>query len=349
VTTEASAAPMNLRADAEIEEILADPRTGRAAIRAVDLHTHFVPAAYRAALAAAGVTHPDGYQAGVPAWSARDHLDQMDHLGIETSLVSISSPGPDLGPVTDTTAVARSANEAGARLAADHPGRFGFLATLPLPDVDASLKVIEESFDQFGTRGVALLTHTRGVYLGDQRLEPVMAELGRRRAVVLVHPTEPACLVPGVMEGWSRTMFEFFFDTTRAVTNLIFAGVLERHPGIRLVIPHAGAAIPALAQRIQRNVLRANRANRAGRPVPDYLETLRRCYFDVAGSVLPYQLASLRLLVPDANVLYGSDFPFTGHALGAELNADLRGSEQLSLTDKRAFLRDNALRLLSDD
>nr|WP_323186232.1 amidohydrolase family protein [Streptomyces sp. NBC_01373] len=75
----------------------------------------------------------------------------------------------------------------------DHLGRFGTFVSLPLPDVDGSLEEIGFAFDELDADGVALQSHTHGVYLGDQRLDPVFAELDRRRAVVFLHPTSPVC------------------------------------------------------------------------------------------------------------------------------------------------------------
>ncbi|WP_284981580.1 amidohydrolase family protein [Arthrobacter sp. efr-133-TYG-118] len=336
---------MNRFSDAQNEARMSRGAANRDILKAIDVHTHYVPQGYRDALARAGITHPDGFHGGIPAWSDEAQLAQMDRFGIETAIVSLSTPGVRLAGV-DTAAVARSANEAGAGLAATYPGRFGFLAALPVPDVEASLAEIAYAFDEFGAWGVSLLTHTEGVYLGDPRLEPIMEELGRRNARLLIHPTEPAVVVPGVMNEWSRSMYEFFFDSTRAITNLIFSGTLSRHPGIRVIIPHAGAAIPALAQRIERNVWRANSGlSYDAERIPGYIETLERCYFDLAGSVLPHQIASLQALVPDTNIVYGSDFPFTNTPMGAELNADLRGTDLLTSDQKRAYLRDNAIRL----
>ena len=96
---------------------------------------------------------------------------------------------------------------------------------------------------------VAVLTNVGGVYLGDASLEPVMAELHRRRAVVFIHPTSPACWECTSL-GFPRPMIEFPFDTTRAVTNMLLSGTLARYPDIRWIVPHAGGALPFLASRI---------------------------------------------------------------------------------------------------
>lgn len=326
--------------DAENDARLDAADPSRAALQAVDVHVHYLPPRYRDLVLAAGIRKPDGYHLGLPEWSAEAHLQHMERLGIETSVVSISTPGVQFtSDIADGVVASRTANEEGAELMAAHPGRFGFYAALPVPDVDAALAELEYAGDTLGAWGVSLLTNVHGVYIGDPSLEPLFAELSRRQMPVLIHPTQPSQLVPGVMEGWSKSMYEYFFDSSRAIIDLIFSGVLERHPGIKLVVPHAGAALPALARRIERNVWRANRDQKQH---PSFVETLQNCYFDLAGSVLPYQLPSLLSLVDDSRILYGSDYPFTNDPMGAELAADLRSTELLDREQKQRILRENA-------
>lgn len=316
---------------------------GKDELRAVDVHVHYLPPRYRELVVDAGIDRPDGYHGGLPRWSADAHLAQMERLGIDTAVVSISTPGVRLTPdPADAVATARVANEEGAELVRSHPGRFGFYAALPLPDTDAALREIAYAFDELGAWGVCLMSNTDGVYLGDRRLEPVFAELSHRRAAVLLHPTSPANQVTSVLPGWSRSMYEYFFDSTRAIINLVFSGTLRRCPGVTMVVPHAGAALPALSQRIERNVWRANRRSAGDDPYAGFLESLGRCYFDLAGSVVPFQLPSLLSMVDGSRIVYGSDYPFTHEELGAELNADLRTTRLLTDDLRRAALRDNA-------
>lgn len=339
--------PMCSRTPAEIEAVIGAAPAGKSDLRAIDVHVHYLPPQYRAKVVSAGISHPDGFHAGLPPWSAEAHLEQMERLGIETSVVSISTPGVQLtASPADGRLVARAANEEGAELVRDHPGRFGFYAAIPVPDVDGALEEITYAFDTLGAWGVCLLTNTQDVYPGDPRLEPIFAELSRRRSPVLLHPTSPARAVAGVMDGWSRSMYEYFFDSTRTIINLIFSGTLQRNPGVTLIAPHGGAALPALAQRIERNVWRAN-ADTAehGQQYAGFLDSLRSCYFDLAGSVLPYQLPSLLSMVDTSRIVYGSDYPFTHEELGADLNADLRTTTLLDEGQRQAILRENAFAL----
>ena len=277
----------------------------------IDVHAHLLPGFYVEQATAAGHAHPDGMGAW-PAWSVQAHLDLMDRGGIRTAMLSMSSPGVHFGDDKAARALARSVNEYTAQLVHDHPGRFGDFASLPLPDVDGSLEEIAYVFDELRADGVALLTNAQGVYLGDARLEPVFAELDRRNAVVFLHPTSPAGWEQSAL-GRPRPMVEYLFDTTRTVTDMLMAGVLARHPNLRVIVPHCGGALPVLADRIEefmRLFLAPGTAPAAGA-----VEQLRGLYYDSAGTAFPRQAAALLQLADPDRVLFGSDYCWTPSTL----------------------------------
>jgi len=278
--------------------------------RPIDVHAHFLPPFYREALVRHGYGQPDGFPY-VPEWSAKEHVAVMDRLGIGKSMLSISSPGIHLADVAQTRELARAVNEEGRRAVVDHAGRFGQLASLPLPDVDASLAEIEHCCARLDVDGFALLTNVRGTYLGDASFAPVFRELDRRGARVFIHPTSPACWEATSL-GRPRPMIEFLFDTTRAVVDLVLGGTIARHPGIEWIIPHAGATLPIVADRV--NVFAF--LMRADPPI-DVLRDLGRLHFDLAGYPLPRQLDALLTLTTLEHLHYGSDYPFTPETAAA--------------------------------
>lgn len=283
----------------------------------IDVHAHFITGSYAAQARAAGHERPDGMPAW-PAWSAAAHLELMGRCGIDTALLSVSSPGVHFGDDAAARRLAREVNEDGAGLVREHPGRFGLFASLPLPDVDGALAEIAHAFDVLGADGVVVETNAHGVYLGDARLEPVFAELDRRGAVVFLHPTSPACWELTAL-GRPRPMVEFIFDTARTVTDLLFAGTLARHPRLRVIVPHCGGALPVLADRVN-GFLRlfpsggnggGNGSGDAGDDAPDAVAQLRRLHYDMAGPAFPRQIPALLRLVEPDRLLYGSDYCFT--------------------------------------
>ena len=287
----------------------------------LDVHAHYVPDGYRTALQRAGHDHPDGMP-WIPEWSADEHVALMDRLGIATAYLSVSSPGVHLGDGATTADLAREVNDDGRRAVVDHPGRFGLLASLPLPDVDAALAEIARGCDHLGVHGFVLLTNVGGTYVSDPSFVPVFEELNRRGAPVLLHPTSPACWEQTSF-GRPRPMLEFLFDTTRVVVDLILRGTIARCPDLRLIVPHAGATLPMIADRVHAF---------AGLLAPevDVLRDLARLDFDLAGFSIPRQLDALLTLTTLDHLHYGSDFPFTPDAVVAAAAELIDGVDSLA-------------------
>ena len=263
----------------------------------------------------------------------------MDRLGIATSLLSISTPGVHLADDAAARDLAREVNEAGRRAVVDHPGRFGLLGSLPLPDVDAAIAEIAHCIDDLDVDGFVLLTHVDGVYLGDAAWDPVFAELDRRGARVLIHPTSPVCW-EHTSFGRPRPMLEFLFDTTRAVVNLVLNGTVGAPPEPS---PHRPARRRhAPGHRRPRGRLRP--AAGSSTPSVDVLRDLGNLHFDLAGTPIPRQLNALLALTTLDHLHYGSDFPFTPDFVAAMAGErlDAAGDPPGSLTDA---LRANTERL----
>jgi 6-methylsalicylate decarboxylase len=274
--------------------------------RAIDVHHHFLPDDYRAALIRAGHDRPDGMPA-IPLWSETQALEFLEQQGIATAFLSISSPGVRLDETSAASALARLANETAAALGASHPGRFGSFAALPMPDTDACLTEIAYAFDVLKADGVTLLTNYANVYLGDPAHDTIFDELNRRKAIVFVHPTSPGCC-SHVGLGFPRPLLEFMFETTRTVTNLIYSGTLDRCPDIEWIIPHAGATLPVLASRMDMARLMAPDQCHSTQSVAEYL---KRFHYDLAGPRTDAALRALLGITDPSRLLYGSDWPFT--------------------------------------
>ncbi|MFJ2645616.1 amidohydrolase family protein [Streptomyces sp. NPDC087420] len=301
------------------------------------MHAHFITPRLRAAMEAAGHGQPDGMPA-VPDWSPGSALAMMDSTGIAAALLSVSSPGVSFGDPTRTRELARTVNEEGRALVDAHPGRFGLMASLPLPDISDALRETHHAFDTLNADGVILQTHYEGHHLGDPLYEPLMAELDRRAAVVLLHPTSPPHAGATGL-GWPRPMLEFPFETTRAVANLILRGVRDRFPAIRFIVPHAGAVLPSVADRLSVFALGV------GAESTDVFGALRGFYYDVAGFALPRLLPSLLTLTDADRLLYGSDYPFTPDWVAQGLAATLAGSGVLTAEQQALMQRQTAAAL----
>jgi len=255
----------------------------------------------------------------------------MDDMNITYSVVSISSPGVHLIPGDDAAAIdlCRKCNEFAAGLKERHPKRFGYFASLPLPDVQASLKEIETAFSE-GADGIIFKTNFHGIYLGDERFDPVMDELNRRKAKIFIHPTV-GCLCPAgtagagtantisvnpLFERMPNPMLEFLFDTSRCIANLFLSGTISRCPNITWLISHLGGSLAPLVSRFSgfAQVVPGLDAIKDRMTEDEIVQVFNeRFYFDMTGWSFPRQWKMLvhGLGVGFDRITFGSDFPFT--------------------------------------
>ncbi|MEU7212637.1 amidohydrolase family protein [Streptomyces sp. NPDC044989] len=267
----------------------------------IDVHQHLVPAFYREELVKADVADVGGR--ALPDWSPESAVEVMDLLDVGTAIVSVSAPGVGfLAEGTRAADLARRLNEYSASLAADRPGRFGYFATLPMPDIAACATEAARALDDLRADGVTLLANNAGTYLGADGQEPLWQVLDDRGAVVFVHP---AALPAAPVDGIPAFAADFLLDTTRAAYLLVRNGVVRRHPNIRFILSHAGGFVPYASHRMAVTL-----ANDTGRSPLDVLEDFRSFYFDTALSSSPAALPTLLAFARSGHVLFGSDWPF---------------------------------------
>lgn len=313
----------------------------------IDVHSHFLPAAYLLAQEEAGRAGMDAFP--LPKWSAEQHLADMDQVGVDVAILSLSSPDINWGDDRIARRLARDANETAAEAVRAHPGRFGFYATLPLPDIDASLAELEYAFDVLHADGVRFYSNSHGVYLGDPRLEPVFGELSRREAVATMHPVKPLAGPDGLFPSFKgHPWLDFMFESTRALANLIANGTLERNPGVKFICPHLGTLFPLLAGRMQNTAKLLIHYGVADPDfeVPDVPGVLKNLYYDIAGGfALPVQVPALLSIGRADHMVFGSDYPFAPAAVGAQVLEEFRHLELLAPEQSTGVLSGNALRL----
>jgi predicted TIM-barrel fold metal-dependent hydrolase len=259
----------------------------------IDVHAHFLLPAYVAAAERAGHLRPDGMPTW-PEWNLQRHLDLMDDTGIAKSVLSVSSPGVHFGDDFRAQVLARRVNETAAEFGKDHPGRFGFFASLPLPDVDGAVVEFQYALDVLHADGVVLLSNAGGQYPGDPSWDQMWRELNDRSAVVFLHPTSPPQWRQVALDR-PRPMIEFLFDSARAVTDLALTGIFTRYPEIRFIVTHAGGVLELLGGRLDRF---RDTYTTTSDEVPSVASQLGKLWYDEP-------LAGVDRL------LYGSDFPFT--------------------------------------
>lgn len=300
----------------------------------IDTHHHFFSPTYVAELDKVGQA-----PAIVKNWSLNKTLDDMARAGVATSILSVTTPQVGFADAANARRIARESNEAAARLGADHRGRFGSFAMLPMQDADAALRELEHALDTLKADGIGLLTSYGDKWLGHPQFAPVMDELNRRKAILYTHPTVAACC-RNLVADVPPTVIEFGTDTTRTITDIVFSGTAARCPDVRFIFSHAGGTLPFLTERLLKMpLLDPKLAARVPRGV---LHELQRFYYDTAWSAHPMALASLMKLVNVSQVVFGSDYPYrTGedHVKGL-------AAYGFSAAELQAIGRDNATRLM---
>ena len=297
----------------------------------IDTHSHFtVPKLYELATAR-GVSQPT-----LKGWTARKSLDQMDEGGVATSILSISDPGVHFGDNNSARALARECNEAAARAIADHPGRFGQFAVLPLPDVDGALAEATYALDTLKADGIVVLSSYEGKYLGNPMYAPLWSELNRRRTVVYCHPFCAACAVQTTLNDGQARGVEFVFDTTRAILSVLQTGTVTRFPDIRFIWSHGGGTVPFITSRL---------AGAASNLPNGAMAELQKFHYDTAQAFNPYTLPSFKKMVPVSRIVFGTDFPLGGGS-AATVAKGLADNGGFTPAELRAIERDNALALL---
>jgi 6-methylsalicylate decarboxylase len=264
----------------------------------IDTHFHFAPRDYHRALQ----RHPVGPT--VPAWTLADSERAMERYQVDIGILSAAA-GVYFGDQTEANELARMVNEAAAELVAESPTRFGALASIPLPDTDAAFAELEYALDVLALDGVILLSQVGGTYIGEQAFWPLLEELDKRAAYVLVHPATPPWTPSYTYPLW---IGELPFESTRAVISLLYSGALERFPNIKFQLSHLGGAVPFLAHRIGSYAER-DLSQREHVPA-GALTYLRRFFLDTALATNGPALAATLWITTVEKLVFGSDWPY---------------------------------------
>ena len=276
-------------------------------------------------------------------WSKEVTLSFMDDASIDVAVLSLSTPGVHTGDSTKARTLARRCNEFAAGLVGARPDRFMSLASLPLPDVDASLEELSYAIDVLGLDGFVLFTNSNGVYLGDAALEPVFEELERRKAVVFVHPNPSPDAVAHSL-GLPDNLLEFPTDTNRAVAQMHYTNRFARTPNVKYIFSHAGGSIPYLAARFA--IIDEMGFVAGGEQRGTAADMFRRMYWDTALAASDPVLRMLRDIAGISQILFGTDFPYQRRDLAVKSKQQILHSSALDDLERRAILDGNASSLL---
>ncbi len=235
---------------------------------------------------------------------------------------------------------ARVQNDALVGLVRDHPDRVTALGALPLQDPELAAGELRALMEAGVLKGVEVAASVRGVFLGDDRFEPFWEAAESTGAVVFIHPTTRGFDSPAFQDYYLWNTVANPLETATTAAHMVVAGVMERHPDLRVLLAHGGGALMAVRGRMRHaHGFQPQAKARLGESPED---SIRRFYFDT----LTHDEALLRALIeyvgPD-HVLLGSDYPFD---MGDARHVDTVRALGLAPDVEAAILAGNAERLL---
>ena len=320
----------------------------------IDVHTHMFTPKWLELLKAEGgqyniQTRPDGQQevfrgntpVVIPQKGHFDYdlrIKHMDAAGIDISIVSLTCPNVYWGTEEISCRAARESNDTMAQAQSTYPDRIRWFTSLPWEYPARAIEELDRTCRN-GASGVMVLANISGRSLTDPMFAPIWAEIDKRGLPVLVHPTDP----PGV-DVMDMTKFDlswsvgFMFDTTLAITRMIFEGFFDQYPNLKIIASHGGGTLPYLIGRFEKGheVEIPSRRQMKRKPT-DYL---RHIYYDT----IPYNLGALQYLISvvgEEHVMFGTDWPHQVHdtkgafantaQLPAQTCAAIRGGNALKV------------------
>jgi uncharacterized protein len=337
----------------------------------IDVFCHLMPRAYADRLASHGQSAEAANlrmrSTGVPAMVDLDlRFRQMDEFGDGYRQV-ITLPAPaveDLGPPPVSREFARLGNEGLAELVARHPERFaGFVACLPMNDVDAAVEEIDHACGTLGALGVQLYTHVNGHPMDEDRFEPIYRRMAELDRMIWVHPSRNSSWADYPTEKRSRYelwwVFGWEYDTALFMGRLVFSGVLERYPNLKVLIHHGGSMVPHFSGRVGPgwDQLGARTPPDQREDVEHYplsrrpIDYFRLFYADTAMFGAQHAIrCSLDFFGVD-HVLFASDSPFDPEKGPGYIRSTIANLEALDLSpeDRSRIYEGNARRLLRLD
>jgi predicted TIM-barrel fold metal-dependent hydrolase len=295
-------------------------------IGAIDVHSHLYPRRYVAMLRSRDAVprvvtrggmdrmlilpgeDADGRPFGGEYWDGARKIAYMDHHGIAASVISPANPWLDFLPIAESVPGVTEMNEDVEALCAESGGRLYGLGALPTRDPQAAARELDRLARLPHLRGAIVNTRGTGQGLDDPALDPMWAAAERTGAMLFVHPHYG--LGNEALGGFGHATilaFCFPFETTAAIARLILGGVLDRFPGLKLMVAHAGGVLPTLAGRLDASVASDDRSPVRLREAPSAY--LRKLHFDAIGYQLPTLKALIDLVGVD-RVMFGTDHPF---------------------------------------
>lgn len=298
------------------------PARGQSKLRTIDIHAHYYSRSYLDLIADEGKRFKaeyrmtaEGFFFDTPGGSGArmplkfidldERFAEMDRARVDVHVLSLSQPMVYWADGDLSHRLARAWNDAASAAHLMHPERIFAFMTLPMLDRDRALDELRRAAKLPGMRGVYLGTNIDGRDLDDPLFAPIFAQIEQLDLPVFLHPIQPT--------GGKRLDFflmhnalGFPFDTAIAACHLIFGGVLDRHPRLKVNLPHAGGVLPILIGRIDHAYRISGAAKRIAHPPSVYLKRFTYDTITHSKPILEWVISQVGI----SRIMLGSDYCF---------------------------------------
>ncbi|HEY4216472.1 MAG TPA: amidohydrolase family protein [Gemmatimonadaceae bacterium] len=323
-----------------------------------DIHTHYYTQGFFQSIRDSGgefsfATDPTGQTVitfngtrffGItpPMTDPAKRIEDMDRVGIDVEVISLSTPNVFFADAKGQPAVAKMMNDAYADLISKHPTRFKAFASIPMDAPDAALAELHRSINDLKLNGVILLSNIRGAALTDKRYRPFFEEANRMHLTIFLHPMIPVAAEP-LKEYVLGPIIGFPMDTTLAIAHMCYDGMFKDFPNIKWIAGHAGGAIPFLMERMDTGYHDFAETKQKIDQLPSFY--LKQLYYDTV-TFSPHNLRMLRDEIGTDHMLMGSDYP---HRLGS-IDRAVSSIQTLDIpeSEKQNIFGGNALAILNN-
>jgi len=271
-------------------------------------------------------------------------IRDLDDAGIDVQVLSHTCPGVAELPVAESIEWAKKINDIFADICKQFPGRFYFLATIPPRDIKEALKEMERASKELGAKGVQMYSNIDGVLATSEEFYPIFEKASEFDLPVKIHPSfKPLATDAMRKAGLPLQLYGFTLDTTMVLTTMLFQGLFERLPGLKVIHSHLGGMAPYMMGRVDTAFKRyAKEINIKGSRPPSEVYK-EHVYIDTLSMHVPAIKCAWEYMGVD-RLLFGTDYP---HRASGTVEGNLAVLDQVGFPkeDKQKVLSGNATRL----
>ncbi len=274
----------------------------------------------------------------------KSRLAYMDAAGVDVQVLSFGSPGTQGFAADVAVPMARDANDRAHEAVKAHPDRFAAFAALPTADPQASAKELERTVTRLGFKGAMIHGHTQGSFLDEKKYRPIFECAQSLRVPIYLHPTYPhPDAIKAYFTGYedlARAAWGFAIDTSCHFLRMVFSGLFDEYPDVKIILGHLGEGLPFAMHRLNDHTYRSAEKRGLKKTPLQYLKD--NMLVTTSGNWYePAFLCTLLALGAD-NILFAVDWPFEPNTTGVEFLKKL----SISDADREKIAHGNVERLL---